>query len=67
MFTKVRLLDDVDRACEDETSVRHLGTISLKFYRIRIEGIDEAPEFFTPRRVLLHESCRKATVSHQTS
>lgn len=73
LFSKLSLTDDDDRATTDEKIVRGMGSISLRVYRVKVTGPSLAtstsvtasrkPDFVP---AVLHESSKKAQISHQT-
>ncbi|SCV69493.1 BQ2448_2513 [Microbotryum intermedium] len=57
-FADLSLTDDDRRANADENTLRNLGTIALKFYRVRIEGINSTPRFATADTAVVHEKAK---------
>ncbi|SGZ14671.1 BQ5605_C029g10610 [Microbotryum silenes-dioicae] len=58
-FADLSLTDDDRRATHvDEHTLRSLGTIALKFYRVRIEGVNSAPRFATADTAVVHEKAK---------
>ncbi|SCZ96941.1 BZ3500_MvSof-1268-A1-R1_Chr4-2g06876 [Microbotryum saponariae] len=58
-FADLSLTDDDRRATHvDEHTLRSLGTIALKFYRVRIEGVNNNPRFATADTAVVHEKAK---------
>lgn len=67
IFSQPKTTDDADLACGDERIVKNMGTIQLRFLRVR-EPTLVVNEFKAPaEEQTLHEKAKKALVSHSTA
>ncbi|BGP38184.1 hypothetical protein JCM10449v2_002113 [Rhodotorula kratochvilovae] len=64
-FSTLRLTDDDDLACPNEGVVKNLGTIQLKYIRVRNVRSTDAFTAHTARVPTIHEKTKKAQLSHQ--
>ncbi|GJN88346.1 hypothetical protein Rhopal_001311-T1 [Rhodotorula paludigena] len=68
LFGRVQLTDKDDEACNDETVIKGLGSITMKY--IRVQNVRKATtgHHFTPAKTpTVHERAKKAQLSHQPS
>ncbi|GAA5980833.1 hypothetical protein JCM5350_003724 [Sporobolomyces pararoseus] len=68
LFSKLKTTDSDDLACTDEQVVKNLGTIQLRYCRIRDVRLSTAvykPQAVEPK--MIHEKAKKAQLSHRAA
>ena len=50
LCSKLDLTDDTDLACEEETVIKHLGTVELQIFRSTLAGTSTRPEKYEAHR-----------------
>lgn len=66
LFGRVQLTDKDDEACNDETVIKGLGSITMKYIRVQNVRKTTTGHHFTPAKTqTVHERAKKAKLSHQ--
>ncbi|ORY79701.1 hypothetical protein BCR35DRAFT_352618 [Leucosporidium creatinivorum] len=66
-FSKLAQTDDDELSCKDEKVVKHIGTIQLRYVRVKNVRNSEGKSKKEYSDIVLHERTKKAKLSHQTS
>ncbi|GAA5947311.1 hypothetical protein JCM3765_001620 [Sporobolomyces pararoseus] len=68
LFSKLRTTDSDELACEDEQVVKNLGTIQLRYQRVKNVRQATAPSTYDAvEPKVFHEKAKKAQLSHQAA
>lgn len=69
MFSDLQTTDDDAVACTDESFVKDVGSIVVKFWRIKIVGVSaaNAADYNATPTSIIDERAKKGSISHQTT
>ncbi|GAA5983152.1 hypothetical protein JCM5350_007898 [Sporobolomyces pararoseus] len=67
LFGKLKTTDSDELACTDEQVVKNLGTLQLRYCRIKNAKPSTATKFQPAETKTIHEKAKKAQLSHQAT